>query len=114
MSGRRIGWEIVDFELKGGVLKVFKELDYDYDVSFDRICGELVSSPETDLVIDLSRINYITSTYVGLMAASFFMARSHGKTLAIIAKGRVLSTIKMAGFECFMTVTDATTVKKDV
>ena len=96
-----------EYELKDGVLKIFKELDYDYDVGFDRACSELVSSPHQQLIIDLSRINRITSTYIGLMAAAFFQAQSHEKTIGIIAKGAVLNTLRRAGFSNFMKLTDS-------
>ena len=100
-----------DYELKDGVLKVFKELDFDYDVTFDRACSELVSSRETDLVIDLSRVNRITSTYIGLMAAAFFQAQSHGKKISVIAQGSVLHVLRLAGFENFMPLTDSRRMK---
>ena len=96
-----------DYELKDGVLKVFKQLDFDYDVSFDRACSELVSSPHTKLIIDLSRIERITSTYIGLMAAAFFQAQSHGKTISVIAQGSVLNALRLAGFANFMPLTDS-------
>lgn len=96
-----------DYDLKDGVLKVFKELDFDYDISFDRACSELVSSPETNLVIDLSRINRITSTYIGLMAAAFFQAQAHEKTISVIAHGPVLNALRLAGFANFMPLTDS-------
>jgi anti-anti-sigma factor len=96
-----------DYELKDGVLKVFKELDFDYDVAFDCACSELVSSPQKNLVIDLSRINHITSTYIGLMAAAFFQAQSHGKSISVIARGAVLNTLRLAGFANFMSLTDS-------
>ena len=96
-----------DYELKDGVLKVFKELDFDYDVTFDRACSELVSCPQTQLVIDLSRIERITSTYIGLMAAAFFQAQAHGKTISVIAHGAVLNALRLAGFANFMPLTDS-------
>lgn len=96
-----------DYELKDGVLKVHKEMDFDYDVSFDRACSELVSSQEAKLVIDLSRIQHITSTYIGLMAAAFFQAQAHDKTISIIAQGQVLNALKLAGFANFMKLTDS-------
>ena len=96
-----------DYELKDGVLKVHKEMDFDYDVSFDRACSELVSSPESKLVIDLSRIRHVTSTYIGLMAAAFFQAQAHDKSISIIAQGQVLSALKLAGFANFMKLTDS-------
>ncbi len=97
----------LDYHLEGGVLKVYKELDFDYDVSFDRACSELVSCPETQLVIDLSRINRITSTYIGLMAAAFFQAQSHAKSISVIAQGPVLNALRLAGFANFMPLTDS-------
>ncbi len=96
-----------DYELKDGVLKVFKELDFDYDVTFDRACSELVSSPESKLTIDLSRIHRITSTYIGLMAAAFFQAQAHDKTIDVIAHGPVLNALRLAGFANFMPLTDS-------
>lgn len=97
---------VPDYELKDGVLKIFKELDYDYDVTFDRACSELVSSPHDDLVIDLSRIHRITSTYIGLMAAAFFQAQSHNKTMSVLAQGSVLNALRLAGFANFMPLKD--------
>lgn len=96
-----------DYELKDGVLKVLKEMDFDYDVSFDRACSELVSSVETKLVIDLSKIRHITSTYIGLMAAAFFQAQANGKSISIIAQGQVFNSLRMAGFANFMKLTDS-------
>lgn len=96
-----------EYELKEGVLKVYKEMDFDYDVSFDRACSELVSSSEKKLVIDLSRIRHITSTYIGLMAAAFFQAQAHEKSISIIAQGQVLNALRLAGFANFMKLTDS-------
>ena len=96
-----------DYELKDGVLKVYKELDFDYDVTFDRACSELVLCRETKLTIDLSHISRITSTYIGLMAAAFFQAQSSGKTISVIAQGTVLQTLRRAGFANFMPLTDS-------
>ena len=96
-----------DYELKDGVLTIFKELDFDYDVTFDRACSELVSSPHSKLIIDLSRIDRITSTYIGLMAAAFFQAKSNDKSISVIAHGAVLNALRLAGFDNFMPLTDS-------
>ncbi len=96
-----------DYELTDGVLKVFKEMDFDYDVGFDKACAMLVSSEQKQLVIDLSRIRHITSTYIGLMAAAFFQAQAQEKTIAIIAQGPVLAALRLAGFANFMSLTDS-------
>lgn len=96
-----------DYELKDGVLTVYKEMDFDYDVGFDRSCNELINAQEEKLVIDLSRIHRITSTYIGLMAATFFQAQAHGKTIGIIAHGAVLHALRLAGFDNFIKLTDS-------
>ena len=98
---------VPDFVLKDGVLTVHKEMDFDYDVSFDRVCNELINEPFDKLVIDLSRIHRITSTYIGLMAAAFFQANQRGKTIAISAKGSVLHALRVAGFDNFIKLTDS-------
>lgn len=100
-----------DYVLKDGVLKIYKEMDFDYDVGFDRACSDLVSSAETKLIIDLSRINRITSTYIGLMAAAFFQAQANEKSISIIAKGQVLNALRLAGFGNFMKLTDSGRIK---
>lgn len=100
-----------DYVLKDGVLKIFKEMDFDYDVGFDRACSDLVSSPETKLIIDLSRIHRITSTYIGLMAAAFFQAQANEKSISIIAQGQVLHALRLAGFGNFMKLTDSGRIK---
>ena len=96
-----------EYVLKDGVLTVYKEMDFDYDVGFDRSCNELINMPFDKLIIDLSRIRRITSTYIGLMAAAFFQARQRGKTIAIIAHGSVLHALHLAGFENFIKLTDS-------
>lgn len=100
-----------DYVLKDGVLKIYKEMDFDYDVGFDRACSELVSSPQAKLVIDLSRIRRITSTYIGLMAAAFFQAQANDKSISIIAQGAVLHALRLAGFSNFMKLTDSGRLK---
>lgn len=100
-----------DYELKDGVLRIYKEMEFDYDASFDKACRNLIASPQKDLVIDLSRITCITSTYIGLMAAAFFQAQAHDKTISILAQGHVLHTLRLAGFENFMRVRDSGRLK---
>lgn len=97
----------LDYELKDGVLTIYRELDFDYDVTFDRACSELVSSPQTELVIDLSRIQRITSTCIGLMAAAFFQAKTNEKTISVNASGPVLNALRLAGFANFMPLRDS-------
>lgn len=96
-----------DLEIKQGVLTVKSELDFDYDVGFDRACNELIISEQKDLVIDLSAIRHITSTCIAMMAATYIRAEAEQKKLSVIAQGSVLRALKLAGFDNLMKVTDS-------
>ena len=89
-------------EISKGCLNVSKDLRQDFDLSFDEACNELLESPEKALIINLGSVTYINSTYIGMIAATYFQAQASGKTLKIIAKGSVLNILKAAGFEGFI------------
>lgn len=96
-----------DYEVTNGTLKVYaEELHQDYDISFDRACRDLIDSQRSELVIDLSLVKQLTSTYIGIMAATYFQIKNAGKALSIIATGRVLRILQYAGFENFITLVD--------
>lgn len=96
-----------ELDLKNGVLKVSKELDFDYDVGFDRACNELLLSEQDELIIDISPIRHITSTCIAMMAATYIKAKSSNKKLSIVARGEPLRALRMAGFANLMKVTDS-------
>lgn len=90
------------YELSDGILRVTKDLRQDFDLSFDQACSELLKSKATDLVIDLSKVTYINSTYIGMIAATFFQAQSAGKNLTVRAPAAVLKILSAAGFDGFI------------
>ncbi len=89
-------------EIAGGCLNVTKDLRQDFDLSFDEACNELLESDSKTLIINLGSVTYINSTYIGMIAATYFQAQASGKSLKVIAKGSVLSILKAAGFEGFI------------
>lgn len=89
-------------EIKDGVLHVSKDLRQDFDLSFDEACNELLESKSKGLVINLGSVTYINSTYIGMIAATYFQAQASSKTLKVIARGTVLNILKAAGFEGFI------------
>ncbi len=90
---------MADYELDNGVLKVSTDLRRDFDLSFDQACRELLGFPQDELRIDLSSVSYVNSTYIGMIAATFFQAQANGKTLSITARPAVLQVLRAAGFE---------------
>ncbi len=93
-----------DFVIEKGVLQIKRDLRQDFDLSFDQACSDLLESGEEELAIDLSAVTYINSTYIGMIAATYFQARAVGKGLKIIAPNAVLQILRAAGFEGFITL----------
>ncbi len=98
---------MVQYEIKNGMLRVMSDLRRDFDLSFDQVCSDLLESKEDKLAIDLSRISYINSTYIGMIAATYFQAQTRGKDLKVIARNSVLQVLRAAGFDGFITLQQA-------
>jgi len=95
------------YRLEKGTLRVNKDLRQEFDMSFDEACRDLLASPEKNLRIDLSNVTYISSTYVGMIAVTYFQAQSLNKTLTVRAKPAVLKVLKVAGFDGFIKLEQA-------
>lgn len=86
-------------ELSGGRLVVSGQLGYELNKEFKKKCDELLESSEQSLVIDLSKVPYLSSTHLGVIAPLFPRAKELGKTLTLIADARVARVLKLAGFD---------------
>lgn len=89
-------------EVVHGCLRVTRELRQEFDLSFDEACNALLQSPKRDLVIDFGNCPFINSTYIGMVAATYFQAQSRGKTMRIIAINPLLEMFRKTGFEGFI------------
>ncbi len=96
-----------DYEIRSGIMSVKKNLRQDFDLSFDQACSDLLQAPEKDLVINLAGITYLSSTYIGMVAATYFQAQSMGKSLTIQSTPEVLQILRSAGFEGFIALKKA-------
>lgn len=90
------------YEVDRGVLWVNRDLRQDFDLSFDQACAKLIAEPYERLTIDLSAITYISSTYVGMIAATYFQAQVQGKALAIRGRPPIIDILQKAGFANFI------------
>jgi len=86
------------YRVECGVLIVGRELRQDHDLAFEQACAALLAEEGKALVIDLRAVSYISSTYIGMIAAAFFQARAAGRTLSIRAGDSVLRVLEAAGF----------------
>ena len=89
------------------VLLVTKDLRQDFDLAFDQACNELLEFNGEDLTIDLGSVDYINSTYIGMIAATYFQAQANGKSLRVLAKGQVLKLLRSAGFDGYIKLQEA-------
>lgn len=96
-----------DYVVDGNVLTVHRDMLHDQDLLFDEACRRLLESSEDDLIIDLSQSTYINSTYVGIIAATFFQANARKKTLRLRATRSLTEVLRLAGFEEFIPIEEA-------
>lgn len=90
------------YHVERGVLTVNRDLRQDFDLSFDQACATLIAEPCEKLWIDLTAISYISSTYVGMIAATYFQAQLQNKSLAVRAHPPIISVMEKAGFGNFI------------
>lgn len=92
--------------IRENTLSVTRDLRQDFDLEFDQACNELLEWKGETLVIDLGDVTYINSTYIGMIAATFFQAQAAGKSLRVNACGHVLKILRSAGFEGYIELQD--------
>ena len=92
------------FTLEQGNLRVHESSLQDRDLLFDEVCRELLDSREAKLVIDLTEVEYINSTCVGILAATFFQANYRKKSLVIRAGKRIVRLLRDAGMGEFIEI----------
>lgn len=92
------------YRVEKGTLFVEQDLSLRFDPGFETACQELLRSPQEDLTIDLSRIRYINSTYLGIIGATFFDAQAAGKRLRILVREEVALIFRTAGMTDLMDI----------
>lgn len=97
-------------DIRENTLYVNRDLRQDFDLEFDQACNELLEWEGDTLVINLGDVTYINSTYIGMIAATFFQAQTAGKSLRLVAQGQVLKILRSAGFEGYIELVDASTL----
>jgi anti-anti-sigma regulatory factor len=96
--------DTADFTVQDGVLTVNRQVLHDKDLLFDEACRRLLDSEADEILIDLTMSSYINSTYVGIIAATFFQANAHRKTLRLRADAKLAEVLRLAGFEEFIPI----------
>lgn len=92
-SDRAIGPYVVT----GNTLVATMELHPDRVEEFSRACRLLLEAPEKKIVIDLTDVRYVYSTYVGVLSDFTKDAAGAGKELLLKVGQQIAWIFKMAG-----------------
>ncbi len=84
-------------EFRDGRLIASGDLSTDVDTSFDGACQQLLAERSKEPVADLSAVNYLSSTYVGLLAELALNLGQSGRKLTVVAGPKVLALLREAG-----------------
>lgn len=90
--------------VEGGRLVAGGDLSHDSSTQFDRACRELLAGPAEALLVDLSAVTAISSTYVGLLGELGLGARAAGKPLTVRAGPRVAAVLREAGLDAVISI----------
>ena len=84
-------------EVRNGRMVAFGDLSTDVDTNFDGACQQLLADAAREPVADLTRVDTLSSTYVGLLAELALGMSKSGKKLKIVAGPRVSALLRDAG-----------------
>ena len=81
------------------ILRVQGELDFDVRSSFQENLSELIHADQQKLVVDLGKIQRMSSVYIGTMIDYANKASSEGKTLSCMMEDRMAGVCRDAGMD---------------
>jgi anti-anti-sigma factor len=87
------------FEREGAVLRVAGSIGYDLNEEFRDRCEELLSSEGSELTLDLSGVEYLSSTQIGVIADVLARAKRAEKSATLRAAPKVARILKLAGLD---------------
>lgn len=89
------------YELSPGLLRVKEPFPYELDPDFRALCNQLLESAgeAPEILLDLSAVPYLSSTYLGVIAPVLGMAKQVGKTARVRLKARVAKIFRLAGLD---------------
>lgn len=89
------------YEVQNGVLIVRKDPRYD-DPEFKQGCVDLVACPQQELVIDLTRVKFVSSREISVLVTAVKRAKEAGKRLKIRASVAVHGIFRILKLDSFL------------
>lgn len=71
------------FSVRGGVLLARSDLYWELLEEFEQACSELLLSPEHNLAIDLTAVNFISSSFLGCLNNLVLKASRQKKRISV-------------------------------
>jgi anti-anti-sigma factor len=94
------------YESLGNTLKIHGNLDWPLDLEFDiqtkSFLEEAKKAAYEDIRIDVTKVEFMGSQYLGAMAAVAAVVKSMGATLTVIATGKVGELLHQIGLHRVM------------
>ena len=87
------------FLRQGSALKVVGELTWDVTSAFDQACRTLLREVASSPAVDLTGLDMMGSTHIGILVAHATEARASGKELIIKASGSLRKVIVLSGLD---------------
>ncbi len=87
------------FEISGHTLTVHGELGPDNQEGFENALEELLAVEAQEYVIDLSRVQYMSSGYVGPIALLMVEARKKGRPVTVLARPKAAQILHLGGLD---------------
>ncbi len=92
------------FEITGGTLCVTGDLGSEAERAFEEVLDLLVETGEAPLVVDLSDVRYLSSSYVRHIAKAMMEAKEKNLSMTVRAGRRVARLLSMGGLHKLGTV----------
>ena len=84
-------------DLQKGTLRVHDDLYWDAEDDFSRAITALLESKEKNLTLDLTRVNFIFSPFMGHIVRFCMTAKEKGKNVRIIIGKQIEGIFKSSG-----------------
>ncbi len=88
----------------GNALRVMGELTWDVTSAFDQACRSLVAEVEDTPVLDLTGVDALGSTQIGIIAATASEASGRGGWLTIVASDSLKRILSIAELDRLATI----------
>ena len=92
------------FELVENTLVVRGELEPECQPQFEQALEKLTGSEHADIILDLSDVHYISSSYVRYVAAAAVDMKRAGRTLTVRGSREVRRLMQLGGIDRLCTV----------